>query len=247
VLNITDLKDESTAFKKKLDAVKREIDPVFPWYPWGTLSNFIHLNGLLRGEARDLQKLARGLPAADVGAADGDLSFYMEEKGLICDIVDYGPTNNNGLRGARMLKDRLASNVDIFEMNLDQAFGWPRKHYGLVFFLGILYHLKNPFFVLESLAKVSEYALISTRIARFAADKKTNIDAIPVAYLLHASEANNDATNYWIFSDSGLRRILDRSGWNVVDFMRVGNKTNSDPASNEGDERAFALIKSRYF
>ena len=97
------------------------------------------------------------------------------------------------------------------------------------------------------MAKVSEYAVVSTRIARYAADKKTLLEDVPVAYLLHDTEANNDPTNFWIFSDPGLKRIFKRCGWDLVDYMRVGNTKKSDPASNEGDERAFALIKSRYF
>lgn len=113
------------------------------------------------------------------------------------------------------------------------------------FFLGILYHLKNPFYALESMAKVSNYALMSTRIARFAPDRKSRIEDLPVAYLVNTSECNNDATNFWIFSDTGLKRILDRTGWEILDYMRYGNLTKSDPASQEGDERVFLLARSR--
>ena len=95
------------------------------------------------------------------------------------------------------------------------------------------------------MAKVSKHALISTRIARYAPDGKSKIEHLPAAYLVHASECNNDATNYWIFSDTGLKRILDRTGWEILDYMRYGNLEKSDPASNEGDERAFLLARSR--
>jgi tRNA (mo5U34)-methyltransferase len=247
MLKIDNLQSKSLMFKAEIDSLKARIDSTFPWYPWGTLYNFAHLQRLLTGDARDLARLVRGLPVADVGAADGELSFYLERMGLVCDIMDFAPTNMNGLRGAKLLKEELSSKVEIFDIDLDRGFEWPRKHYGLTFFLGILYHLKNPFLVLESMAKVSEYALVSTRIARYTPDKKISLETIPAAYLLHASEANNDATNYWIFSDAGLKRIFDRSGWNIIDYLRLGNTKNSDPASNEGDERAFALVKSRYF
>jgi hypothetical protein len=159
--------------------------------------------------------------------------------------VDWGPTNYNTLRGARLLKDARKSTVAIHEMDLDAYFDWPQKEYGLVFFMGILYHLKNPFYVLESLAKVTRYALISTRIAQYSVDYKTRFAELPIAYLVHSSETNNDASNYWIFSEAGLKRILDRSGWDIVSFMTAGNIEKSDPASAAGDERAFALIKSR--
>ena len=50
-----------------------------------------------------------------------------------------------------------------------------------------------------------------------------------------------------MFSEAGLRRILYRSGWDVLDFMTLGNTTDSDPATNKGDERAFCYLRSRHF
>lgn len=66
-----------------------------------------------------------------------------------------------------------------------------------------------------------------------------------MAYLLDERESNNDSTNYWIFSDAGFRRILKRTGWEIRDYITVGNTANSDPATQEGDERAFCLAESR--
>src|SRR6185437_3180823 len=56
--------------------------------------------------------------------------------------------------------------------------------YDLIFFLGILYHLKNPFYALESLAKVTRHMLISTRVAKLSPAGRSMRD-LPVAYLLH--------------------------------------------------------------
>jgi hypothetical protein len=49
-----------------------------------------------------------------------------------------------------------------------------------------------------------------------------------------------------MFTEAGLRRILDRCGWDVLDFATFGNTTDSDPASREGDERAFCFVRSRH-
>lgn len=244
-LNISEVKSWGRDFELALNAQKQQIGGEgFPWYPYGTLNNLLHLDTLLTGSNRDLATLIGSLPVADVGAADGDMAFLLETLGCDVDVVDYGPTNYNTLRGARLLKTARNSNVGIHEMNLDAYFDWPRAQYGLVLFMGILYHLKNPFYVMESLAKVTRYAIISTRIAQYSPDLKTNISALPVGYLLHASEANNDATNFWIFSDAGLRRIIDRTGWKILDYMKAGNTEKSDPASAGGDERAFVLLES---
>jgi len=155
------------------------------------------------------------------------------------------PTNVNGLKGARMLKDALNSSVEIYDMDLDSRFVLPKENYDLVLFFGTLYHLKNPFYILEYLSTVTKFCFISTRIAKMSPDKKMVLADLPLAYLLDEKELNNDSSNYWIFSDKGLRRLLYRTGWDICDYMTVGNRNDSDPVSQEGDERAFCLVKSR--
>jgi len=246
-VNIETLLRESRDFERQLAAKKKACATSdFPWYPYGTLSNFVHLERLLSGPHRELGALIGDRPVADIGGADGDLAFYLEKHGVpAIDLIDYAPTNYNSLRGARLLAAQLPSRVAIHEIDLDRYFDWPRTDYGLIFFLGILYHLKNPYYVLESLAKVTRHCLLSTRIARYAADRTTLIRDQSLAYLLAPDECNNDATNFWIFSEQGLRRILERTGWTVLDYLSVGETRKSDPATAAGDERAFVLVRSR--
>ena len=245
-LDISALRSRASEFELALAAQKRKVGGEgFPWYPYGTLNNLVHLDNLLTGTNRDFSTLIGDLPVADIGAADGDMAFFLETLGYAVDVVDYGPTNFNALRGARLLKEERGSKISIHETNLDAYFNWPQPKYGLALFMGVLFHLKNPFYVLESLAKVTRFALISTRIAQYSPDLKTRIANLPVGYLLHATEANNDATNFWIFSEAGLCRILERTGWNILDHMTVGNTHKSDPASTKGDERSFMLLQSQ--
>ena len=159
--------------------------------------------------------------------------------------MENAATNFNGVRGAHRLKEALRSSVEIHEADLDSQFSLPRQGYGLVFFLGILYHLQNPYYALKALARATRYCLISTRIAQVTTDRGVRFADVPVAYLVAPTETNNDSTNYWIFSDAGLRRILDRTGWEIVDYMTVGAAVDSDPASSDRDERAFCLVRSR--
>lgn len=258
-MEILEITQKALEFRTHLDAVKQGLAPAdFSWYPYGTLDNFYVIEKLLHGDTRRLLELVGTAPIADIGAADGDTAFFMETIGCRADIVDFPPTNFNGCRGARALKAALDSNVAIHEIDLDARFELPGERYGLAFFLGILYHLKNPFGALESLARCAHYALVSTRVARYnlapAARGARNVNAsrielltVPAAYLVDTHETNNDPTNYWMFSVAGLRRILDRTGWDVLDFMTVGDTTTSDPASSAGDERAFCLVRSRHF
>jgi tRNA (mo5U34)-methyltransferase len=249
-MNITQFRELCPELDTWLANARKDSAPSdFPWYPYGSLSNFIHLDRLLSGENRDLASLANGQKIVDIGAADGDTAFALARQGFRVDIVDHGPTNMNGLRGARLLKQHLNLDVGIHDVDLDSQFQLPEENYGLAFFLGILYHLKNPYLVLENLAKRARFALVSTRIARFMPKETSgaNVENTPLAYLLDTGEANGDATNYWIFSDAGLKRIFNRTGWDIVEYMTVGDVNASNPMDGDHDERAFALLRSRNF
>ena len=204
------------------------------------------MDNLLKGENRNLLNLIDKKPILDIGSADGDLAFFFENLGFNVDIIDYSPTNFNKMEGVKLLKKTMNSSVEIHELDIDSQFSMPDKNFGLILLLGTLYHLKNPYFILETLSKRGTYCLLSTRIAKFSPDKKTNLSNIPVAYLVDPQESNNDSTNYWMFSKKGLERIINRTGWDICDFITVGNTINSDPASKEGDERAFCLLKSKF-
>jgi tRNA (mo5U34)-methyltransferase len=216
------------------------------WYPYHTLRNIGVLERLLASAGLDLLQLCRGpyRKIADIGAADGDLAFLLEKMGLTVELIDNEPTNFNRLRGARILKDALGSTVTIRTVDLDSQFTLSGENYDAVFLLGVLYHLKNPFFVLERLAAMARYCFLSTRIARRTANGEP-LSRGPIAYLLGPQECNNDSTNFWIFSGEGLKRLIDRTGWNLVSYMTIGDPTNSTPADVDRDERAFCLLRSK--
>lgn len=242
-MNGDKLLDRSIHFNKELESVKKETNIDFSWYPYGSLNNFIHLREILN--ERPITSLIEKQPKIlDIGAADGDLSFFLESLSYEIDIIDYGPTNYNQLKGARLLKERLNSRVSIYEIDLDSQFNLPNVHYDLVFFLGILYHLKNPFYVLEALSRNSRHMILSTRVAQYTPDG-TPISKSSLAYLLGPKESNNDPTNFWIFSETGLRRLFDRCGWEILILTSVGDRKASNPCDNDHDERVFTLLKSK--
>lgn len=244
--DIGELIERGDAFAARLREVKEQVIPRdFEWYRYDSMGNLNHLDALLTGEHRDIVGLAGGDPVLDFGCADGDLSFFLESLGLRVVAFDHGRTNHNGMMGVRALKQQLGSKVEIHELDLDNNFQLPSGHFGLAIVLGILYHLKNPFYVLETISKQARYCLLSTRITRLLPDRTTDVSQSPVAYLLGETELNDDNSNFWIFSEAGLRRILQRANWRVLDFMTVGDQA-SDPVTLEHDQRAFCLLESVY-
>lgn len=241
------VRDLAIQFRSELAEAKQRRDAEFPWYPYDTMSNIVHLDTLLTGENREIFARIAGSHVADIGCADGDFGYFLEQElGCTVDLIDNAPTNFNQLRGARLIREMLDSNAGIAEIDLDDQFSLPAQRYGAVFFLGLLYHLKNPYLALERLAQRAEYCFLSTRIAELAPDHATVLRDLPLAYLVDPDETNGDATNFWIFSELGLRRLIDRTGWTVLDYTTVGCRSGSDPSSPNRDERAFCLLRSRF-
>jgi len=245
-LMTSSLHDLAIAMEQDLWEIKLAHRPKSFWYPYSTLHNIAVLEKLSATAGLHLLDLCRGVhgKVADIGAADGDLAFFLEKHGLSVDVIDNEYTNFNGLAGARTLKEALNSSVVIRSVDLDSQFALPHQKYDALFFLGTLYHLKNPFFLLESLSRITKYCFVSTRIAKQTADGQP-LSPYPVAYLVGPQECNNDDTNFWIFSDQGLKRLIDRTGWNLLSYVTIGDTASSTPADPERDERAFCLLEKR--
>src|SRR5208283_1798596 len=97
----------------------------------------------------EVAKLLRTEVALDLGCGDGDFAALFDHLGVTTDAVDHAESNFNQMRGLRALTEVLSADIRIADLDLDGRFCFPREEYGLVFFLGTLYHLKNPFYILE--------------------------------------------------------------------------------------------------
>jgi len=238
------LSDLASSMQQRLWEVKLAHRPKSFWYPYPTLWNIGVLERLSADAGLNLLQVCQGeySKVADIAGADGDLAFFLENQGLSVDLIDNEATNFNRFLGARILKGALNSSVTIRSVDLDSQIDFPSKKYDVIFLLGVLYHLKNPFFVLENLAQVTRYCFASTRIARQAPDGHL-LSPYPVAYLLGRRECNNDHTNYWIFTDEGLKRLIDRTGWSLLSQVNIGDTTNSNPADLDRDERAHFFLR----
>jgi len=246
-LDLTAFVEASRKFQAKLTALKSEHPlPEYGWYPYDSLTGVFVLEELLRRDFGLLPPLIESEPVLDIGCADGDLSFFLESLGADVDAIDYSEMNFNQLAGARALRERLDSRANIYSVNLDWYFDLPRARYGLILFLGTLYHIKNPFYVLETLARRGAYCLLSTRIAQTTGAGGVKIEDQPVAYLLDPREANDDPTNFWVFSEAGLLRLAGRAGWSVVSQHKTGCESGSNPVEAAADQRMFLLLKSRF-
>jgi hypothetical protein len=243
---IRDLIARAVVFQEELARRKGEINLAAPgWYPWDSFGTLTLLDRMLTGRRRYLDPILGGDPILDIGCGDGDLSFFFESLGWRVCAVDNEQTNFNRMAGANALKIALDSSVRLEAIDLDRAFQLPIRQAGLALFFGILYHLKNPYGMLETLASRARYCLLSTAVTRFAPDR-SSVNHLPVAFLAGGEGLRGDGTNYWIFSEAGLRTLLDRTGWEVCDWM-ITKAENSVLWNDQQDERVVCLLRSRLF
>lgn len=217
----------------------------FSWYPYDTLTSLRQqVLPLLEAAPIDFHENVSSRPLLDLGCGDGYTAFFFESLGFRVIALDFELTSNNQMQGVSYLKQLLGSSVELMSANLDDRFEIRGAPFGLVLLLGVLYHLKNPFYILEYLAQSTKYCILTTRVAR-QTPTGTPIDTEALAYLLGPDELNHDPTNFWIFSPAGLDRLLSRSGWEVSKVLFTGCKERSDPVRADRDERACYLLRSR--
>ena len=240
------LRDIGEEVRLKLQDLKRRVEvPDYGWYPYESILALPVLLDLLDPSIDEIGEAITTSGMVDLGCADGDLAVFFSSIGCRIDAIDHAKTNYNQLRGLQIARNTLAPGMALFDIDLDQPFDFPQRDYGLALFLGTLYHLRNPLYVLDKLSSVADWCLLSTRIAQVSPGQRTRIEGEPVAYLLGAREANNDPTNFWIFSFTGLARLLERAGWVLTGYRRVGCTVDSNPVDANADERIFVLAKSR--
>lgn len=218
----------------------------FKWYPYDSLANLLNLEQAFGGRHLEMLDCAAGKSVADIGCGDGDLAFFMESLGCQVDAIDFEDSNHNGMQAIRTLKQHLSSQIEINAVDLDSQFRLPRGQYDLVVFLGLLYHLKNPLYVMERLAMHTRYCVLSTRVARYFPNDKPMPQDQPIAYLVGEDELNRDDSNFWIFSHAGLKRLFERAHWRILDYASVGCARLSTPVDKDRDERVFCLLESHY-
>jgi len=238
--------ESGLAFREEIGEIKRKTGlPQGSWYPFDTLSCLPTLAGLLADDFDRVLASVRSAPVADIGCADGDFALLFARWGATVDALDYLPNNYNRMQGVTTLAGALGLSVRTFDLDLNRTSQLPAGIYGLAIFLGTLYHLKNPYGVLENLAYQTHWCILSTRIAQVTPRSGARMESEPLAYLADGREIANDATNYWIFSYSGLLRILQRTRWAIRAIRRVGCAVDSNPIDPDADERVFVLLKSR--
>ncbi len=149
-----------------------------------------------------------GIRALDIGACDGFFSLMLQRAGAEVTAVDYKPKTMSGFQVMEEL-----NGVSIPHLNCN-LFDLPTHDLGkfdVVLFLGVLYHLPDPYRGLSIIADLCDGKLyIET-----AATSLPETD-LPIMRFYPNGALNNDPTNFWAPNRSCLEEMVRDTGF-VVD------------------------------
>lgn len=208
-------------------------------------------NGLVtRGTKNTLEDLRQwkfphelfsGKTVLDVGACDGCFSFYAEKHGAtkVLAIDPYRWTFDDrwsGQAGFKLARKILNSEVEDSTIPLENIEPKTVGEWDIILFLGVFYHLPNPFLVVENLAKCCRDTLVlETHI-----DQIAQAQPYPFVRFYPNGEINKDKTTYWgpntLFLDDYLKKIgfkevntkLIYRGFRSISYAKKDKNFSSD-------------------
>ena len=193
--------------------------------PDGTITPGMKSHELLCTEARsyfhgiDLI----GKTVLDVGAWDGFMSFEAERRGakrvLAVEHDSWSGCGWGTKDGFNYAHSRINSKVESLDSDLFDLDPQVQGKFDVVLFLGVLYHLTDPFGGLKKVADMTNDLLIveSTVYHTFTDE--------PVMRYHLGTELNNDPSNYWTPNEQCLRNMLVEIGFTKI-------QTSSGPSPN---------------
>ncbi|MGH2526269.1 MAG: class I SAM-dependent methyltransferase, partial [Actinomycetota bacterium] len=158
-----------------------------------------------------------GKTVLDVGAWDGFFSFEAERRGaarvLATDSFSWTGQGWGTKDGFELARRALGSRVEDRELDVLDLSPETVGEFDVVFFLGVLYHMKHPLLALERVFSVTRELLIMS----------TFVDATwtrrPTAAFYPRAEANSDPTNWWGPNPGAVVAMLETAGFARVDVV----------------------------
>jgi tRNA (mo5U34)-methyltransferase len=161
-----------------------------------------------------------GLSVLDVGAWDGFYSFEAKRRGaarvVATDSYVWEGKTWAGRAGFDLARSALGLDAEVEDRQLDVMELDPLTLGGafdVVLFLGVLYHLRDPFGAIERVAGVTGGMLV--------VETECALEWVPypAARVFSGSELNQDASNWFAFNTPALVAMLRSLGFEQVSVM----------------------------
>lgn len=158
-----------------------------------------------------------GRSVLDIGAWDGFFSYEAEQRGaarvLATDHFCWsGPGwgNRDGFDFMHRARNSKVESLDIDVLELSPA---ALGTFDVVLFLGVLYHVKDPYSCLEAAARMcSDHLVIETVTA-------LPLEPLPAMRLYKPGELGGDPTNFWAPNIPALQVMLENFGFTKIEYL----------------------------
>jgi len=199
------------------ESLQARVDAI-RWYHTIDLGSGVVTRGIddsaFRLPRLDLPASLAGMSVLDIGAWDGFFSFEAERRGAARVVsADYYSWHGGGWgskAGFELARRALGSRVEDIDIDVMDLSPERVGTFDVVFFFGVLYHVRHPLLALERVASVTRKLLIV----------ETVVDMIgigrPAVAFYPSRELNNDPTNWWAPNLPALHGMMRDVGFDEV-------------------------------
>ncbi len=230
------------------DAAERLVrDASFSWHQRFELAPGVHTPGTndlawLFAVAQVPDDLG-GLSVLDVGTSNGGVSFEAERRGAARVVAtDITPPEHCGFEQLRELVGASAEFVQASIYELPSVLNGER--FDLVFFWGVLYHLRHPLLALDNLRQlVRGAALIETAVCDAEVGRGSRL---PLVRFYRGGEREGDESNWFAPTTRGLIDWCESAGFETTLLGNWPPPLRRARMSVAGD-RVQALVERRRY
>lgn len=203
-------------------ALQNEIDAL-PWFHQIDFGNGIRTPGSIRAAA--IERMERrifgpldlaGKSVLDIGCWDGAYALAAMRRGagrvLATDHYAWheGPGDR---RSFDLLRSYLAPAIEVMDAPVEELTEDRIGSFDVVLFMGVFYHLRHPFAVLEQVAKLARDVLV--------VESRITSGLVPWPVMrFHPGRFEGDPTNWWTPNRSCMEALLRDSGFGRIRFSR---------------------------
>lgn len=154
----------------------------------------------------------------DIGAWDGYFSFAAERRGAARVVaVDSVIWHNVSKEPFEIARKVLGSKVEDVELEVLDISPETVGQFDVVFFLGVLYHMRDPMAALEAVASVTKELLVIETLVDLTYTRR------PAAAFYPGSYFDGDHSNWWGPNPSAVLGMVREFGF--TDVRVVGTKS----------------------
>ncbi|TPG51628.1 class I SAM-dependent methyltransferase [Sphingomonas glacialis] len=165
-----------------------------------------------------------GKSVLDIGAWDGFFSFEAERRGaarvLATDHFCWSGPGWGTRDGFDFVHRTLNSKVESLDVDVLSLSPDALGTFDVVLFLGVLYHVKDPYVCLEAAARMASDQLIIETVTALPNE------TVPAMRLYKPGELGNDPTNFWAPNIPAMEVMLGSFGFSKIEVTASPTSPN---------------------